>query len=94
MKLDYLRHLFPVPDYESIIVAKKPWKDKWFRPEESSLHDKTLPRLQSLTDKFEWRRARDVIGSDYDLFKDISPTNIRQGLLGDCYFLATLAALA
>lgn len=35
-----------------------------------------------------------MLGADYKLFKEIRPTNIRQGQLGDCYFLATLAALA
>ena len=42
-----------------------------------------------------WRRARDIFGSDYCVFSSaIHPNDIEQGLLGDCYFLSALSALA
>ena len=48
----------------------------------------------------EWRRARDfssakVSGNEPELFKGgIDPNDIKQGMLGDCYFVASLATLA
>ena len=48
----------------------------------------------------EWKRARDfssakVSGSEPELFKGgIDPNDIKQGMLGDCYFVASLATLA
>ena len=48
----------------------------------------------------EWKRARDfssakVSGNEPELFKGgIDPNDIKQGMLGDCYFVASLATLA
>jgi len=46
-----------------------------------------------------WRRPADFMDSEISLFpnnnyKDISPHDIKQGALGDCWFLASIAALA
>jgi hypothetical protein len=46
----------------------------------------------------EWLRACDFPNSDEympEIFKDgIHPNDIKQGMLGDCYFVAALATLA
>ena len=49
--------------------------------------------------KIEWKRAKDFEGVEfkngkYTLFKDISPDDVGQGYLGDCYYMSSLSALA
>ena len=45
-------------------------------------------------DKFEWKSIADVRGDNHKLFDGISPTDIAQGDLGNCYLMACLAELA
>ena len=40
-----------------------------------------------------WYRPRDIFG-EYELFRGINPGDIEQGYLSDCYFLASVSALA
>jgi len=41
-----------------------------------------------------WRRLPEIGGDGVDLFKDIKPSDIQQGALGNCWFLAACASVA
>ena len=44
---------------------------------------------------YVWKRPSEVYGAgNYSVFKGISPTDIRQGDCGDCYFLSSISSLA
>lgn len=66
--------------------------DVEFMPGDAALvndaEDENLPPIV-------WRRPKDFIEHDINVYKDgIHPSDIAQGALGDCWFLASLAALA
>ena len=85
------------------------FKDPYFPPNLNSIQSKDSkgnfidkkegPELLeelgiSKTEKLIWKRASDVI-KDIIIFNDkIRIKEIRQGELGDCYFLSSLAALS
>ena len=41
-----------------------------------------------------WRRASEIYGNNAAIFKGIRSEDIKQGMLGDSYFLQALAGLA
>ena len=42
-----------------------------------------------------WKRPKDVYGKGkYCVFNNISPSDIKQGYCGDCYFLSSISSLA
>jgi calpain-15 len=44
---------------------------------------------------FVWKRASDYFKKKtYYVFNNISPTDIKQGYCGDCYYLSALSSLA
>ena len=45
--------------------------------------------------KYKWLRPETIFPDGYNVFNEgIAPNDIRQGALGDCYFLGTLSSLA
>ena len=80
---------------DEIIEAGQPWTDPDFPPEKKSLvneDDSAEQRDKMLSIK--WMRASELM-PDAEVFKDgISPNDINQGGLGNCYFLCTLSSMA
>ncbi len=70
--------------------------DKEFPPEKRSLVGNPTPKdYDGQFDVIQWKRAKDLFGQgQYDLFRGIDPGDIKQGSLGNCYFLCSLASLA
>lgn len=76
---------------------KKKFEDKKFLPNMKSLtgfHDSN----KALLKKFQniiWKRPEDFLKEkEIIIYKKISPEDIRQGQLGDCYFLAAISSIA
>ena len=86
-------------DLHAKIKEEMPFTDYDFPPEERSLLDEssnnsglsveTAAYYRSL----QWQRASDVFKSS-KIAENVSPDDIAQGKLGDCYFLSVLSVLA
>lgn len=84
-------------DYKAIIEAKKPWRDPYFRADASSILDPTMMRSDRLKnwETFTWKRPAEAFkGSAFTIYNEISPSDIKQGDCGDCYFLSSISSLA
>jgi hypothetical protein len=74
------------------------FSDPEFPPTMESLVDPTS-QIKGEYDRnwvnFEWGRVSDIFGTQFfKVFQDIDPCDVRQGELGNCYFLSCLSALA
>ena len=86
-------------------TGDKPWTDPLFTPCKDNLcpsNEKgwVLPENVLFTDvmgweKYNWCRVEDILNSkNYQVFEDgISPDDIIQGSIGDCYFLSAVGSL-
>ena len=83
-------------EVEAIIARGEKWTDEDFYPSFESLYEQGNDYERSQKDKFtklEWKRASEIYENPV-VFDDITPGDIKQGMLGDCYFLAVLSAMA
>lgn len=76
-----------IEKFENIIkeceIKKMKYIDDEFYPQKSIIKED-----QKLLDQHEWKRIEDQFPSN--LFDNITPENIRQGCLTDCYFIVAL----
>lgn len=79
---------------DSIIEAGEQWTDPDFPPEFESLCTNGSNAQFNKCKAYEWKRLSEMY-PDGDVFKDgTEPGDIKQGELGDCYYLCTLASMA
>lgn len=75
----------------AIIQKGEPWTDPDFPPCESSIKKPGDRPLETR----EWKRASELFPNGFEVFVGgCEPSDINQGALGDCYFLAAIASLA
>lgn len=87
-------------DFEAIRNSDEVFTDADFPPTKASLYDeddtKLSPEKKEFWDEIEWHRAGEIFeGQDFKVFyHGITPNDIQQGRLGNCYFLSAIAAIA
>ncbi|CAD8089733.1 unnamed protein product [Paramecium primaurelia] len=76
---------------QTIKNSQQQFTDTNFPPQSSSLSLSELPKSWK---KLTWKRANEIF-EDFDIFSGcIEPSDIKQGILGDCYFLCALSVIA
>ena len=85
--------------------GKEPWIDPMFKPCKENLcpynqSGWVLPENVLFTDvdgweKYNWNRVEEIVNSkNYQVFEEgITPDDIIQGSIGDCYFLSAIGSL-
>jgi hypothetical protein len=100
MKEEFVRIPFEVMDVPSLIGAIQDigfdhFVDPWFPPEDCSVYDTSNVKEYPLDEVAVWKRPHEFMHGRPRLFNDnIDPNDIRQGSLGNCWFLAAIASLA
>ncbi|CAI2385633.1 unnamed protein product [Moneuplotes crassus] len=94
-----LRDITQLGDYKEVILTGEKYEDDLFPPKASSIFSKRQNKFDDekksqFEERIEWKRLHDLYPeSDMDLIKDISVKDVKQGQLGDCYFISTLRGL-
>ena len=72
------------------------WTDPVFPPNIHSIVNKycSKERAKRMNKEVEWKRASEIWDRPRLFCDGIQPTDVVQGMLGDCYFLAVLSSLA
>ena len=81
---------------DGIIAKGKPWTDPDFPPQVKSLFDPVVDKEADAGkfSSYDWKRASDCYANPAVISDGITVSDINQGALGDCYFLAVLSAMA
>ena len=74
---------------------KQKFSDKQFPPELKSIEGHGDIELKEQYRKYVWKRPQEMFEENFNLCsKGVEPNDVRQGDLGDCYFICALSALA
>ncbi|EGR32971.1 hypothetical protein IMG5_065390 [Ichthyophthirius multifiliis] len=80
-------------NYENKLIEQNTnFQDSQFPPQIQSL-TKDLKSFQS-AQKYQWKRIHEFLQNPKIVSKGIQPNNIKQGELGNCYFLSSLFCIA
>lgn len=82
---------------DKVIAKGDPWTDSQFKPHRNSIYndlDSAYNRGKFIGKDIRWVRASEL-RPKCQVFKDgISVSDIKQGSLGNCYFMSALTAIA
>ena len=84
-------------DWVQHIIERADWKDPYFKADATSLLDPTVNTTGHNLKwrNYTWKRPEEVYGRhNYVIYDVPGPSDITQGNCGDCYYLASLSALA
>jgi hypothetical protein len=85
---------------EHSVPEPKKFTDEQFKPKMTSLFNDGIGKFKEDTSKdlsaeIEWRRIQDCYSkTEITIAENVKPGDVSQGQIGDCYFMATLSALA
>ncbi len=80
---------------QSVIEKGEPWTDQDFPPEMRSLANENDEAEQRERMKdYSWKRLSDIYKDCKVFSAGITPNDIKQGGLGNCYYLSVLSAMA
>lgn len=103
------RNFCQIDDLQQLVTTSTKLKDALKTPSSEKYADPTfLPSIESLegfkesksipvdiSKKIVWKRPEQFLGTrKISVYEEIDPNDIRQGGLGDCYFLAACSAIA
>ena len=95
-----LKSLKYEPDYRKIIRSKEEFKDSLFKADDTSIFSTTKSKLKPETlekwkFRMEWRRIKNIFKNDeITIVDNVSPNDVKQGQIGDWYFMSTLMSTA
>lgn len=80
---------------QSVIEKGEPWTDQDFPPEMRSLANENDEAEQRERMKdYSWKRLSNIYQDCKVFSAGITPNDIKQGGLGNCYYLSVLSAMA
>jgi len=68
--------------------------DPSFPPDDTSIYDASTEEKYPLDKRPVWKRPHEFMNNPKLFEQDVDPNDINQGALGNCWFLASIAALA